>query len=52
MRLMCSPYRCLSYNAVSFCYGGRQGECSPSLRAKVTGGFMKALEMMKVAVET
>lgn len=37
---------------MGFCYGARQGECSPSLREKVTGGFVKALEMMKVVVET
>lgn len=38
---------------MGFCYGTRQGECSPSLKEEVKGGFVKALEMMmKVVVET
>lgn len=36
---------------MGFCNGARQGACPPSLREKVTGGFVKALEMMKVVVE-
>lgn len=33
-------------------YGPRQRECSLSLRERVTGDLMKALEMMKVVVGT
>lgn len=37
---------------MGFYYDARQGECSPSFGEKVTGGFVKALEMMEFAVET
>lgn len=37
---------------MGFCYDARQGDYSSCLREKLTGGFVKALEMMKVAVET
>lgn len=48
----CWLFSYLGYNEMGLHYGPRQRECSLSLRERVTGDLMKALEMMKVVVGT